>query len=73
MTPENWLFSEIKKRGISMKHISDVSGISYNVIFEASKGRRTLKVLEFCDLCKAASIQPVDYFSFMEKGVAANA
>lgn len=70
MTPEKWLFSKLKEGGVTMQHVSSASGISYNVVFEASKGRRKLKVDEFCALCEAGRVSPIDYFEQIKEGKA---
>jgi len=61
MTPEQWLSTQIKEKGIKQRFISDKTGISYQKISASLTGRRHFKTEEFLSVCVVAGINPMNY------------
>lgn len=61
MTPEQWLSTQIKEKGIKQRFISDKTGISYQKISASLTGRRNFKTEEFLSVCAVTGINPTNY------------
>ena len=61
MTPEQWVSTQIKDRGIKQKFIAEKAGIDQKKLSFSLTGRRRLTVGEFLAVCEAAEINPSKY------------
>ena len=63
MTPEQWLSTQIKEKGIKQSFIVEKAGIPK---FTAQKlsacltGRRNIQTYEFIGVCRAIGVNPLD-------------
>lgn len=71
MTPENWVFSEVKNRGVTLKFVSEKSGVGYNQLMNSQHYGRSLRADEFLSVCRALNLDIAAYYA--QEGVAANA
>ena len=60
MTPEQWLLSEIKERGLKITWISDKTGLSEKCLSASLNGKRHFKVHEFLMICSILNLDPRD-------------
>ncbi len=72
MTPEQWLNSEIKQRGMTKVFLAQKAGIPKKRLYEALSVRGRIHVDEFLLVCLAAGIRPEDY-PVTDEGAARNA
>ena len=58
MTPEQRIENEIKARGITIRFLSEKTGISYGRLHPTVKGKREFRADEFLTVCSFLKIDP---------------
>lgn len=63
MTPESFIRSEIERKGMSIKVVSDRSNVKYSCLQPSLQERRQLRADEYLRLCEVLEIDPRSYQS----------
>lgn len=61
MTPEQMIRNEVERRGMTMRTVSDRSGVKYSCLQPSLKGKRELRADEYIALCQMFEIDPRKY------------
>lgn len=61
MTPEKMIYEEIKRRGMTIKTVSDRAKVKYSCLQPSLKGRRELRADEYLRLCVLLELDPRGY------------
>ena len=61
MTPELWLSTQIKEKGIKQTFIAEKTGIPYKALSATLTGRRGMKAEELIAICAVTGINPLEY------------
>ena len=63
MTPEKMILEEIKRRGMTIKTVSDRAEVKYSCLQPSLKGKRELRADEYLRLCMLLDLDPRAYQS----------
>lgn len=58
MTPEQMIETAINERGMTLKAVSNKTGISYSRLQPSMRGRRELRADEYLRLCAFLDLNP---------------
>lgn len=58
MTPEQMIKEAVKQSGMTIKAVSDRSGVKYSCLQPSLKGRRELRADEYLRLCMVLELDP---------------
>ena len=61
MTPEEMIRNAVKDRGMTIKAVSDRSGVKYSLLQPSLQGRRELRADEYLKLCACLELDPRGY------------
>lgn len=54
----SWLKTARKKRNLSLRDVSAITGIEFSVYGKIEQGRRRIDVVEFVEYCRVLDIDP---------------
>lgn len=61
MKPEEMIAEEIKRRGMTLKTVSDRAAVKYSALQPSVKGKRKLRTDEYLRLCALLELDPRAY------------
>ena len=61
MTPEQMIRDTVKKRGMTIKAVSEQAGVRYSCLQPSLQGRRELRADEYLKICGLLGIDPRSY------------
>lgn len=61
MTPEEMVKNEIKRRGMTLRTVSDRAGVKYSALQPSMSGARELRADEYLRLCALLELDPRGY------------